>query len=178
MPDRTCSVDGCDNPIDARGWCHTHYERWRRTGTVENYRDLDLRGRVEARINRESNPPCWMWSGTSDGYGLIVPPGADRARNAHRVVYELYVGPIPDGFHLDHLCRTPHCVNPDHLEPVTPRENYLRGISPAAENARKTECVWGHPFDEENTYVAKNGSRKCKECIRRRTRERRARLRG
>jgi hypothetical protein len=85
-------------------------------------------------------------------------------RQAHRYAYELLVGPIASGLVLDHLCRNPGCVNPKHLEPVTDRENTRRGISSAAENAKKTHCYRGHPFDERNTYVNLKGKRACREC--------------
>jgi len=70
----------------------------------------------------------------------------------HRIAYEFALGPIPDGLTLDHLCRNTICCNPAHLEPVTLRVNTLRGTSPIADNARKTHCKNGHPFDEANTY--------------------------
>jgi hypothetical protein len=83
---------------------------------------------------------------------------------AHRVSYERYVGPIPEGAHLDHLCRNRACVNPEHLEPVSVQTNILRGVSPSAVNAAKTECLRGHPFDDENTYVCPAGKRRCRAC--------------
>lgn len=83
--------------------------------------------------------------------------------------YELLVGKISKGLQLDHLCRNPGCVNPSHLEAVSPRENYLRGISPAAQNARKTYCIHGHPLYGENLFLGKPsgkrlGRRYCKTC--------------
>ena len=80
-----------------------------------------------------------------------------------RVAYEMVVGPIPDGLQIDHLCRVRNCVNPDHLEPVTPRENTMRGYSIQAQNARKTHCIHGHPF-EGNTYARPDGNRECAVC--------------
>ena len=83
---------------------------------------------------------------------------------AHRLMYELLVGPIPSGLHLDHLCRNPPCCNPAHLEAVQPKVNYLRGVSPYAKNARKTQCPVGHALDGANLYVDRRGSRTCVTC--------------
>lgn len=107
-----------------------------------------------------------------DGYGLIRESGG-KTRRAHRVAYELLVGPIADGFHLDHLCHTVdvscpggpgclhrRCINPWHLEPVTSLENSLRGG-----NARKRYCTKGHEFTEANTYMCR-GTRQCRACNR------------
>lgn len=105
---------------------------------------------------------CWEWDGrlNADGYGMI---GQQRV---HRVVYELLVGPIPEGLTIDHLCRVRHCAFPDHLEPVTRGENVLRGEGASGMNARKTHCVYGHEFTEKNTFLSREGWRRCLACRR------------
>ncbi len=119
--------------------------------------------RFWARVDR-SPDGCWLWKGGhfNNGYALISIER--RPKGAHRFAYELLVGPIPDGLQLDHLCRVRGCVNPKHLEPVTPRTNLLRGATKAAANAAKTHCMHGHEFTAENTVIMKSGSRSCREC--------------
>lgn len=90
---------------------------------------------------------------------------------AHRVYYEARFGPIPAGLQLDHLCRNRGCVNPDHLEPVTCRENLMRGHTVAAANAKKTHCNAGHALAGDNLRVWK-GKRYCIVCQRERQKER------
>jgi hypothetical protein len=89
----------------------------------------------------------------------------------HRVVYEALVKPIPVGLVLDHLCRVRHCVNPAHLEPVTQRENVLRGETAPAANKAKTHCVRGHPFSGQNLILRKSGVRECRTCANARRRK-------
>jgi hypothetical protein len=118
--------------------------------------------RFWAKVDKSGD--CWQWTAAkcSRGYGAF---GVDRKpRRAHRVAYELVVGPIPDGLELDHLCRNPSCVNPEHLEPVTHRENMRRGTGVFGVNARKTHCNSGHLYDEANTIWEPNGSRRCRMC--------------
>ena len=104
------------------------------------------------RATPEPNSGCWLWDRaiSQTGYGNICVDG--KYRGAHRVVYEALVGPIPEGLHLDHRCRVRACVNPNHLEPVSQRENSLRGVGAAAVNARQTHCRHGHELTPENTY--------------------------
>lgn len=112
---------------------------------------------------------CWLWqkSRNDQGYGQLHFDGA--LRSAHIVSYQVFVGPVPDGLTLDHTCRNTSCINPDHLEPVTMRENILRGTCPAANQARQTHCKRGHPLFGANLYLEKNGRRRCRACMRTRT---------
>lgn len=120
-------------------------------------------------------PGCWEWTGalshTRKGpaypeFTRRVEPGKYRVFKGHRAMYELHVGPIPEGYVVDHLCENTRCVRPDHLRAVTQRENILRGDGMSARHAAQTHCVRGHAFDEENTYVDKRGSRQCRACRR------------
>jgi hypothetical protein len=106
------------------------------------------------KIEHDEETGCLLWTAYIDrsGYGRFHgEPG--RAVLAHRYAYEEWIGPIPEGMHLDHLCRVRRCVNPWHLEVVTPYENYWRGDSFAAINARKTECDQGHALEGDNLKI-------------------------
>lgn len=107
---------------------------------------------------------CWLYAGTinSNGYGLIF---SGTTLYAHRVIYEALVGKIGEGLHIDHLCMVRSCINPLHLEPVTRKENILRGNGIAAQCARKTHCKQGHEYTSENTLIKSKG-RVCKMCNR------------
>jgi len=150
-----------------------HMERIRKYGDPQtNLHTRPLWDRVWEKVDPDGD--CWLWTAAHNhlGYGQIWDSDAWRVVMAHRAVYELLVGPIPVGLELDHLCRVHGCVNPDHLDPVTHRENIRRGAPAAAEFQRaKTHCPHGHPYDQENTYVNPKGSRECLACrkIRRRS---------
>lgn len=120
----------------------------------------------------EKTPSCWPWTaGTRNGYGRYYRFG--KMETAHILLYKSMRGPIKKGLQLDHLCRNRSCVNPDHLEQVTSRENTLRGESYQAINARKKECCRGHKFTKENTHIDKLGQRRCRKCDYLRTKKRR-----
>lgn len=164
-----CSIPDCGRPVVTRGWCKRHYTRWHRYGDPlfmrAPLRELSAPARFWAKVNKTES--CWLWTAAtqSSGHGHVRVAGRDM--QAHRYSYELVVGPIPDGLVLDHLCLTPACVNPDHLEPVTHPENTRRHA------ALTTHCPRSHPYDEENTYWH-TGHRFCRTCNRERQRDRRA----
>lgn len=171
MTQRTCSIDGCDAPSRARGWCNRHYSRWLKCGDPTELRRFELldtpQRRFWQKVQVEPESGCWRWVGTRqpEGYGLVTI--GRRSLKAHRVAYEWMRGPIPDGLHIDHLCRTRECVNPAHLEAVKPALNTNRGLSASVAPV----CVAGHSLEGENLYLwtnPKNGyvKRSCRECKR------------
>lgn len=134
-------------------------------------RPLTERMREKIRICAETGCHEWTAGRSSQGYGVIHHTG--RQHRAHRVAWEINRGPIPSGKHIDHLCRNRGCVNPDHLEPVMPRENILRSpIAPPALNAAKLFCQAGHELVDDNldSHALKSGRRSCVICCRARWR--------
>lgn len=180
--DSICVVTGCQNRIANRehGMCNPHYLRRQRYGDPLGGGPMlpfgrTLAERLESKIDRAGD--CWIWTGASDGtgYGQINVDGIHR-RAVHIVMYEMHVGPVPDGLELDHLCHNRdmacsggsscvhrRCCNPAHLEPVTRRENALRGVKGRPDV--RTHCSKGHALDSVNVYIDPNGGyRKCRIC--------------
>jgi HNH endonuclease len=148
--------------------------------------NVNLRARLAWRYVRGSRDECWPWTGarTSAGYGHLYLPGRRHAY-AHRLLYEIEVGPIPEGHQVDHLCRNHACVNPAHLEPVTSRENTRRGRAGTINRARfasQMVCKNGHYRTADNVRFDRlpGGSyrRSCRECERDQYRRRVARMRA
>jgi hypothetical protein len=134
----------------------------------------------------EKTDTCWLWRGylMVNGYGSFS-AGPGGSQLVHRTAYELLVGPIPDGMTIDHVkangCTSRACVKavpdkygPTHLEPVTNQENLRRGDGPTGRKARQTHCMRGHIFDERNTLIRRNGTRRCRTCSRADSRRRKA----
>lgn len=130
-----------------------------------------------SRVDAQGLTDCWLWTGATqtNGYGSAAHGGEGRTALAHRVAYELAVGPIPAPLTVDHLCRNKKCCNPAHLELVTAAENTRR----AAAANRPTHCPQGHEYSADNTYIKhrSNGqiNRACKQCRRMKQQEYRAR---
>ncbi len=165
--------------VVADGFCDLHWRRMRRSGTTEARRLPTTEERFWSYVTKGGPDECWPWArpAWTSGYGGLRVNGIKVA--AHRLSYELLVGPIPEGLVIDHLCRVRICVNPRHLEPVTFRENILRGAGTGAHHARKTHCLRGHPFEPPNGYTNSMGYRGCHACdrIRYAARRERGRLR-
>lgn len=162
---KLCSVAGCTRPFLARGFCATHYARWRKDNLDKIARSPEAR--FLAKVTKTET--CWLWIGGTgrDGYGRFKT--GDQMHAAHRWAYENFVGRIPGGLTIDHVlargCVNHNCVNPAHLEPVTTRENSLRApTSLNALNVAKTACPQGHEYNEANTYLTPDGRRDCRAC--------------
>ncbi len=139
-------------------------QRLERMGTREA--DLEVAKSIMRRIEFSASG-CWNFTGytTKYGYGRAG-IGGGETDYVHRLTYAFVFGPIPENHCVDHLCRNTSCANPEHLEAVTYRTNILRGVSICAASAGSSECINGHIFTTENTYITKAGHRQCRECRR------------
>ena len=127
-----------------------------------------LEQRMEEHINYEPNSGCWIWGGATTHDGYAVYKINNKTYYAHRSVYEKEKGPIPDGLTLDHICRVRCCVNPNHLEPMTLRDNIAKGNYGWRKD--QTHCKHGHELSGYNVMINKSsgrnrtGGRQCREC--------------
>ena len=138
--------------------------------TPDEYTE-DWEHRFWAKVSPEPMSGCWLWTASLDGYGYgQFGKSKGVVLKAYRLSYELLVGPVPDGLEIDHLCRVRACLNPDHLEAVTHRENMRRAA------LLRTHCPSGHQYSGDNLYVNR-GSRFCRRCHVLSERARRATLR-
>lgn len=122
---------------------------------------------VWKRIQVDANG-CWIWTGSKgrQGYGRTTHgDGSTKYTGTHRLTYMRIVGAVPEGLELDHLCRVRSCCNPEHLEPVTHRENMLRGETVFAFNAKKTHCRHGHELSGDNLMPTTRNERACRTCV-------------
>ena len=138
----------------------------------------NLEERLRRSIKIDPNN-CWIWQlhKNASGYGQIGvgshTDGSRRTALAHRISYEYFKGIIPEGLTIDHLCNTESCINPDHLEAVTVKENVHRGNPLWKQEAARTHCLNGHEFTRENIYKSSRGNgRNCRTCMIERSRER------
>lgn len=174
-------ADGCADcgslAVEARGRCHKCYQRHikvlKKSGSFTSLHARPTRDRILERAVAGWGG-CIIWIGRldKDGYGAITVDGRPGSR-VHRVTYEAFVGPIPNGLEIDHLCHHRdkscpsnttcvhrRCINPEHLEPVTHRTNVIRSL---AVDAGRATCIHGHPWTEANTFVSQ-GQRRCRLC--------------
>lgn len=182
---RKCIQTGCGRPAHARRLCRKHYGAAAAAGEMPPLVNVSLEMTDEERFFAkvaESDDGCWLWTGgrSDAGYGSFRPRDGS-ASNAHRWSYQFFIGAIPDGLVLDHLCRTRACVNPWHLDPVTDKVNIARGVG--RDSMRKwaaslTHCPHGHEKSDANTYRSYNKKRKRWECVCRPCRNARLRRRA
>jgi hypothetical protein len=128
------------------------------------HKAMPIADRFWPKVVRDEDHLCWEWQGLKlpAGYGVLKGlPGSPKSQLlAHRVSWEINIGPIPSGLCIDHLCMNKSCVNPAHMELVTRGENSMRAM------LGRTHCKHGHLFSEENTAVGRNGRRVCRACSR------------
>lgn len=135
--------------------------------------------KIRARVAIDPETGCWLWQLSTGSNGYAQMRLGSQTRRVHRLAFELWHGWEPVGLDVHHLCARRRCVNPEHLEAITHRENLLRSASTVtARNAARLRCGQGHAFDQANTYRDRRGSRRCRACNRERARRRAERERA
>jgi hypothetical protein len=161
-----CSVEDCTRSAWCKGLCSTHYKRLGRGQDLSE--PVRIIGSDVKRFMSyvDQTDDCWLWAGAlkDDGYARFNVGG--QSIYVHIFSYKTFVGDYDNNLQLDHLCSVRHCVNPDHLEPVTQQINTSR-----AAHATRTHCRYGHPYSGDNLYVNPAGSRACKACHKARSRD-------
>jgi hypothetical protein len=177
IKERICKVINCESNIKSKGYCTKHYLRWWRYGDTSYVKNLKGKAIDRFYFMIDKTNTCWNWKGSLDkgGYGRIAD---DEGWNdmAHRWSYKNFVGDIPDGLVLDHICKNTKCVNPKHLRPVTHKQNIIDyGVSNASFlNSQKTHCIHNHELSLDNIYIYKGkrgATRVCKICHSKRVKE-------
>lgn len=166
MAKATCSVIRCRGAARSRGLCNRHYLIAWNDGTLDLVAPLAPKiptsKRFWDKVDKAALDGHWLWTASRDplGYGRF---GSKHLKDtlAHRIAYEYMVGPIPAGMTIDHLCRVPSCVNPEHLEVVTAIENTRRMF---AARVPASACRRGHEFTPDNTIIQSSGARQCRTC--------------
>lgn len=135
-----------------------------------SFQTRDPLERFMEKVDRHHPSGCWIWTGgkQTSGYGGFW--DGQRDERAHRFSFRMFCGEIPAGFHVHHVCCNPSCVNPEHLQTMTRRDNLLASDTLPGINARKTLCKRGHPLSGDNLRIT-NGARICKTCDAFRSRE-------
>jgi hypothetical protein len=164
-----CTFVDCRNRLVARGLCSAHYRQLRNGEVLRPIRYVrqPVADRFWPKVDRRGPDECWPWLAARDNHGYGQMTVDYKRKKAHRLAYELLMGPIPEGLSLDHLCRHPWCVNPAHLQPVCHAENVRRGAAGIKVLLRaqlQTHCKNGHEFTDENTYLPPSGRRVCRAC--------------
>ena len=159
MTTRPCSIAGCTRPHKARGWCATHYLRWRTHGdptVCTTNRHLPVNERFWMKVQK--SPGCWNWTAATsvDGYGVFGEHMGGKQHKAHRYAYEQLIGPIPEGKLLDHKCHNRDCVNPDHLRPVTIKQNNENRIGASRNSKTGVRGVSYNTKDRRYIAVSKH----------------------
>lgn len=186
-----CVVDGCGNPLRARGLCNKHWIRWRNGYplTAKSAQEKTPEEKFWESTDKRTEEECWPWVGGTRGndrwkYGIIWMNG--KLESAHRFSWVLFNGAIPAlkdadsrGTCILHKCDNPLCVNPKHLFTGTHKDNMRDKLAKNRDgNKNKTHCPAGHEYNFKNTYITKKGLRMCRECARIREASKRARLRA